>query len=186
MPKSSEICQFNWDAPNFDLKSTKGEKISLKNILMQNNCKGVLIMFICNHCPYVKAIIKKIVRECDDLKEKGIYSIAICSNDSETYPEDSFDNMRIFDKQHKLVFPYLHDEDQKVAKSFNAICTPDFFGLNKFGKLQYRGRLDSDGSKQNLKTFKRELYEAMKLISISGNGPIEQFPSIGCSIKWKN
>ena len=146
---------------------------------------GLLIMFICNHCPYVKAIQNRIVRDTDELKKLGMGSVAIMSNDPLDYPEDSFENMQKLAKQLNFSFPYLFDETQEVAKQYNAICTPDFFGYNSQYELQYRGRLDSSGKEMASTNTTRELFEAMKLIAETGHGPAHQVPSMGCSIKWK-
>ncbi len=176
------ICDFGKKAEDFKLKSTSGKLISLKEIKGEN---GTLIMFICNHCPYVKAIVSDIVNDCKELKNLGINSLAICSNDVDNYPEDSFENMIEFSKINEFNFPYVHDETQDVAKKYGAVCTPDFFGYNKNLELQYRGRI------RELKDFKpvrdgdSELFIAMKIISESGVGPKNQIPSMGCNIKWK-
>ena len=177
------ICDFGKKAEDFQLKSINNELITLDKVKGTN---GTLIMFICNHCPYVKAVIDEIVQNCKSLESDGIRSIAISSNDVKNYPEDSFDNMIKFSKYHNFGFPYLFDVNQNVAKNYGAVCTPDFFGFNKNLELQYRGRLDSAGKNINQNEVKRELFNAMKQISISDKGPKEQFSSIGCSIKWKN
>ena len=184
MSKNSPICDFGWKAPDFELKSVTNNTFSLAELLSDVNCNAVLVMFICNHCPYVKAIIQKLILDCEELKKYGVECLAICSNDSEAYPEDSFENMIIFSQDNKINFPYLHDPEQIVAKSYDAVCTPDFFGFNKEGLLQYRGRIDSSGKSQGGNP-KRELFEAMKTIALTGKGPDEQHPSVGCSIKWK-
>jgi len=142
-------------------------------------------MFICNHCPYVKAVIDRVVRDADALKALGINTVAICANDATTHPDDSFDNMKVFAREHGFTFPYLHDESQDVARAYDAVCTPDFFGFNKNLELQYRGRLDASGREPASPSVRRELFEAMKQIAETGQGPREQTPSIGCSIKWK-
>ena len=183
MKIKSKICDFGWQALDFKLKSIDDNFYSLKDLRGTN---GTLIMFICNHCPYVKAIVEKLKFETNELKEIGVSSIAIMSNDIIAYPEDSFDNMKTFFKNNDLDFPYLYDENQKIAELYNAQCTPDFYGFNKELKLQYRGRLDSSGMNNNKKVLERELYNAMKKISLTGSGPKDQIPSIGCSIKWKS
>ena len=175
------ICNFGEKAKNFNLLSTKNKKISLNNVQGEN---GTLIMFICNHCPYVKAVIKDIVEDAKYLKNLGIKSVAIMSNDVKNNPEDSFENMISFSKVHNFPFSYLIDETQKVAKDYGAVCTPDFFGYNKNNELQYRGRIRE---LKNLKPVKRDdsdLRVAMKQIATSGIGPKKQIPSMGCNIKW--
>ena len=184
MSKNTPVCNFGWKAPDFRLQSITNTTYSLTKVLSDVNCHAVLVMFICNHCPYVKAIIQKLVADCEELKKYGVECLAICSNDTIEYPEDSFENMIIFAKDNKINFPYLHDPQQIVAKTYSAVCTPDFFGFNGEGLLQYRGRLDASG-KNTGSNLKRELFEAMKEIALTGKGPDEQHPSIGCSIKWK-
>ena len=147
---------------------------------------GTLIMFICNHCPYVKAVAKDIVEDCKKLKDLGINSVAICANDAVNYPEDSFDNMILFAKKHQFSFPYLVDETQEIAKIYNAVCTPDFFGYNKNLELQYRGRLRELKNLVPVREGESDLFKAMKQIADTGKGPENQIPSAGCSIKWKN
>ena len=182
MPIQTPICDFGQKAHDFKLKSTDNKIISLEDIKGEN---GTLIMFICNHCPYVKAISKEIGETAIELKNYKINVAAIMSNDTINYPEDSFDNMKIFAKQNKFIFPYLLDESQEVAKRYGAVCTPDFFGYNSKNELQYRGRLRPLKDLQVVKSGKKELLEAMKLISNTGFGPKEQYPSMGCNIKWK-
>ena len=176
------ICNFGEKAKNFNLISTDNEEISLNDLKGKN---GVLIMFICNHCPYVKAVIKDIVDDVNFLETIGIKSAAIMSNDVKNYPEDSFENMDYFANLNKFSFPYLIDKDQSVAKDYGAVCTPDFFGYNKNLQLQYRGRIRE---LKNLKPVRREndsdLKIAMELIAKSGKGPKQQIPSMGCNIKW--
>ena len=175
------ICDFGKKAENFKLKSTNGEIISLHDIKGTN---GTLIMFICNHCPYVKAVINDIVEDCKNLKELGINSIAICSNDTMNYPEDSFDKMIEFSKDNKFGFPYVHDETQEIAKKFGAVCTPDFFGYNNKLELQYRGRMRELKDLKPANNGESDLKKAMTEIAKSGNGPKNQIPSMGCNIKW--
>ncbi len=177
------ICDFGKIANSFELKSTNNEIIKLDDIKGKN---GTLIMFICNHCPYVKAVIEDIVKDCNNLKRLGIQSVAICSNDSINYPEDSFKKMIAFSKNHKFSFPYLIDETQEVAKSYNAVCTPDFFGFNSNLELQYRGRIRELKDLKPLKQGESDLYKAMKKIAETQIGPKEQIPSMGCNIKWLN
>ena len=141
-------------------------------------------MFICNHCPYVKAVTKDIVEDCNELKKIGINSVAICANDAENYPEDSFDNMIEFAKKNQFGFPYLNDETQEIAKTYDAVCTPDFFGYNKNLELQYRGRLRELKNLVPVRSGESDLFKAMKQIAENGKGPENQIPSMGCSIKW--
>jgi len=185
MPTNSLNCDFKLTSPNFSLFSTEDIEINLYKYLKKNSFNAFLIMFICNHCPYVQTIIYKIVNDVNDLKKFGVLSLAICSNDSIEYPEDSFENMKKFSREKKFSFHYLHDPSQTIAKSYGAVCTPDFFGFNKNMKLCYRGRLDDSTKKNSSTNSKREMFEAMKKISSEGVGPEKQFPSIGCSIKWK-
>ena len=182
MPIQTPICDFDKKALHFELKSTDNKIISLNDIKGKN---GTLIMFICNHCPYVKAVTKDIVQDCDELKKLGINSVAICSNDSINYPEDSFDNMIKFSIDNKFNFPYLIDETQEIAKSYDAVCTPDFFGYNKNLELQYRGRIRELKNLIPTREGKSDLFKAMKQISETGQGPKDQIPSAGCGIKWK-
>ncbi len=183
MPIKTPICDFGQIAKNFELKSTNNEIIKLNEIKGKN---GTLIIFICNHCPYVKAVIKDIVEDCKNLEKIDIKSLAICSNDSVNYPEDSFDKMVEFSKNHNFNFPYLIDETQKVAKEYEAVCTPDFFGYNKDLELQYRGRVRELKDLKPVRSGESDLYKAMKQISETGIGPKEQVPSMGCGIKWLN
>ena len=174
------ICDFGKKAENFNLKSTENKMISLNDVKGEN---GTLIMFICNHCPYVLAVIKEIVKDCKELENNGIKSIAIMSNDPNEYDEDSFENMQKISVKMNFHFPYLIDETQEIAKSYGAVCTPDFFGYNKNLGLQYRGRLD-ESRKETIHDARRDLFEAMKEIALTGVGPKNQIPSMGCSIKW--
>ena len=183
MPIKTPICDFGQSAKNFELKSTENKIIKLNNIKGEN---GTLIMFICNHCPYVKAIIEDIVEDCKNLELSGINSVAICSNESVNYPEDSFEKMIEFSKRHNFNFPYLIDETQEVGKIYDAVCTPDFFGYNKDLKLQYRGRLRELKNLVPVRTGESDLSKAMKQIAETSKGPEKQIPSAGCSIKWKN
>ena len=179
---TSEECNFDLEATDFNLPGVDGRNWSLQQCMGRN---GLLIMFICNHCPYVKAVQERIVRDALELKQLGIESVAILSNDTANYPEDSFYNMRLLAERLKFSFPYLLDESQAVAKNYDAVCTPDFFGYNKDYKLQYRGRLDASRKETAPEDSKRDLFEAMKLIGETNHGPQYQVPSIGCSIKWK-
>ena len=183
MAIKTPICDFGQAAKSFELKSTNKEIISLNDIKGKN---GTLIMFICNHCPYVKAVIKDINEDCQNLKTLGINSVAICSNDSINYPEDSFDKMIEFSKNNDFSFPYLIDETQEVAKRYDAVCTPDFFGYNKDLELQYRGRIRELINLKPVRDGESELYQAMKQVSKTSVGPMEQISSLGCSIKWLN
>ena len=177
------ICDFGKKAEDFKLKSTDNKIISLNDIKGE---KGTLLMFICNHCPYVKAIIEDLVQDCKNLEKFGIKSVAICSNDSINYPEDSYDKMIEFSKKYNFNFPYLIDETQKVAKDYDAVCTPDFFGYNKNLELQYRGRLRELKNLIPQRDGDSDLLRAMRQIAETGKGPENQVPSAGCGIKWKN
>ena len=181
MEVESDERAIGWIATYFKLPAVDGSIYKLNQLTGKS---GTLIMFICNHCPYVLSVVDRIVDEAAKLKELGIGVVAICSNDARDYPEDSFSNMRLFANRHGLNFPYLHDEDQEVAESYMAVCTPDFFGFNANLELQYRGRLDSSGRSATTPSTRRELYLAMQKIAETGVGPSEQIPSIGCSIKW--
>ena len=181
MPLKTPICDFGQAAKSFELKSTNNEIIKLNDV---KGIKGTLVMFICNHCPYVKAVIKDIVEDCNNLKELGITAVAICSNDTINYPEDSFENMIEFAKKHQFNFPYLFDETQNVAKSYDAVCTPDFFGYNNNLELQYRGRIRELDNLKPVRAGDSDLYSAMKQIAETGKGPETQIPSAGCAIKW--
>ena len=182
MAEETPICDFGWKAPPFTLPATDGKTYSLEALRGKT---GTLVMFICNHCPYVKAVIDRIVRDCDELRGLGIGAVTISSNDVVHYPEDSFANMRRFAEAHRFSFPYLYDESQDVARAYDAVCTPDFFGFNAGLELQYRGRLDASRKEAAPATVRRDLFEAMRQIARTGQGPREQIPSIGCSIKWK-
>ena len=182
-PLQTPICDFNKSAFDFKLKSTENKLISLNDI---KGSKGTLIMFICNHCPYVKAIIKDLVDDCNELKKIGVNAVAISANDPTNYPEDSFENMVNFAKENNFGFPYLYDETQETAKIYDAVCTPDFFGYNQDLKLQYRGRIMELKNLVPVRNKDSELKLAMQAIAETGQGPRKQIPSIGCSIKWKN
>ena len=175
------ICDFDRPAPDFALPGVDGL------VWTRDQCrgeKGLLVMFICNHCPYVKAVRERIVRDARDLADLGIGSVAIMSNDPGDYPEDSFENMRRIAAEFDFPFPYLFDETQTVAKAFGAVCTPDFFGYNAQLGLQYRGRLDASRKEAAPPDVRRDLFEAMREVAATGHGPSEQIPSMGCSIKW--
>jgi peroxiredoxin len=169
-------------APDFALPATDGRTYALKDVAGK---KGTVIVFICNHCPYVQAVIDRMAADARMLMAEGIGFAAICANDAKNYPEDSFDNMKRFARVHELPFPYLHDETQNVARAYGAVCTPDYFGYDKELKLKYRGRLDEGRTSPPPKGSRRELVEAMRAIAATGEAPKEQIPSIGCSIKWK-
>ena len=177
------ICDFGKKAETFQLNSTDSKIISLDDVKGEN---GTLIMFICNHCPYVKAVIEDIVEDSNKLINFGVKSVAICSNDVKNYPEDSFENMVKFSKEHKFKFPYLIDETQVIAKKYDAVCTPDFFGYNKNLELQYRGRIRELKNLKPLRGGESDLYKAMKQIADTARGPENQIPSMGCNIKWLN
>lgn len=176
------VCDFDWPAVDATLPGTDGKN---HRIFDQAGPNGLVVVFICNHCPYVKAAIDRIVRDAKDLAAYGIGFVAINSNDASAYPEDSFDRMVEFARRHNFPFPYLQDEDQSVARAYGAACTPDFFGFNKDLKLQYRGRLDAARTEPAAPGLRRDLYEAMLQVAETGRGPEEQIPSMGCSIKWK-
>jgi peroxiredoxin len=181
MAAQTPVCNFGWKAVDFHLPGVDGRTYDLADIRGE---RGTLIMFICNHCPYVKAVIDRIVRDCRDLEAQGIRSLAIMSNDVNQYPEDSFENMKRFAALHEFPFPYVLDETLDVARAYDAVCTPDFFGFNADLKLQYRGRLDAS-KVQPMPNAPRELYHAMVRIAETGQGPADQIPSMGCSIKWR-
>ncbi|HVP08803.1 MAG TPA: thioredoxin family protein [Burkholderiales bacterium] len=183
MSAASQVCDFGWKAAPFDLLGVDGKRHTLASARGPN---GLLVMFICNHCPYVKAVIDRIVRDCKDLAQHGVGSIAIMSNDPAEYPEDSFDNMKRVARERAFPFPYVLDETQAIARAYGAQCTPDFFGFNSGLELQYRGRIDASGRQPAPPCSRRELFEAMVAIAESGRGPREQTASIGCSIKWKS
>jgi peroxiredoxin len=177
------VCDFGWNAIDFSLPGVDTKTWTLSDVRGPN---GVLVMFICNHCPYVKAAIDRIVRDCNELAAMGVGAIAIMSNDTVTYPEDAFDRMKAFAAAGNMTFPYVIDESQQVAKAYGAVCTPDFFGFNGDMALQYRGRLDALGPKQTVPGIRRELFEAMAQVAKTGEGPAEQVASIGCSLKWRD
>lgn len=176
------VCDFDLACPDFSLPAVDGQMVSRDELM---GPKGLLVMFICNHCPYVKAIQDRLVADAKVLIENGVAVVAISANDPDDYPEDSFDNMKRVAEEQGYPFPYLFDETQQVAKVFDAICTPDFFGYNADGGLQYRGRLDESGREPAAADVRRDLVEAMLQVARTGRGPDEQIPSMGCSIKWK-
>jgi len=177
------VCDFGWRAVDFDLLGVDGKRYNLAAAKGEN---GLLVMFICNHCPYVKAVQSRIIRDVRDLKSVGINAIAIMSNDPADYPEDSFDNMAKVAQEWNYPFPYVWDETQSVAKAYGAVCTPDFFGFNAQLELHYRGRLDASRKEAAPADARRDLYEAMLQVAQTGAGPVEQIPSMGCSIKWRS
>lgn len=174
------LCDFAWQAPDFTLADTHGNRHSMSEYL---NGNGLLIAFICNHCPYVLAIAERLADDMRELQAEGINVLAIMSNDYQRYPQDNPQNMSLFAEKYDFSFPYLVDQDQSVAHAYKAVCTPDFFGFNKHGKLQYRGRLD-DAKMNSSKERNKELVSAMMKVAKTGQGPKEQFASMGCSIKW--
>ncbi|KAA3629454.1 MAG: thioredoxin family protein [Proteobacteria bacterium] len=176
------VCEFGTPAIDFSLPGVDGKVWSLEECRGE---KGTLVMFICNHCPYVKAISDRLVRDTRELLDYGIRSVAIMANDPTDYPEDSFENMQQLAAQLDFPFPYLLDESQAVAKAYGAVCTPDFFGYNADLQLQYRGRLDASRKEAAAPGARRDLFEAMKQVAATGKGPREQIPSMGCSIKWR-
>jgi peroxiredoxin len=180
MAATPPVCDFGAPAPDFDLPATDGRRYRRDALL---GPKGLLVMFICNHCPFVKAVLDKIVRDANELKSHGIGSVAISSNDPTDYPEDSFDNMKALAERMLFPFPYLWDETQEIARAYGAVCTPDLFGYNGKLELQYRGRLDDSGRSPK-PSAPRELFNAMVEVARTGRGPREQTASIGCSIKW--
>ena len=176
------ICDFGWKAVDFDLPGVDGKRY---NLATARGEKGLLVMFICNHCPYVKAVRERLVRDTKELMQHGVNSIAITSNDATEYPEDSFDHMRTTAVEFQFPFPYVWDETQQIAKAYGAVCTPDFFGFNAKLELQYRGRLDASRKETAPPDARRDLFEGMLEVARTGRGPAEQIPSMGCSIKWK-
>jgi len=183
MAAQPPVCDFGAKAPDFDLPDTKGNRHTRDSLMGE---KGLVLMYICNHCPYVIAIAGKLVRDGKALQDMGFGVAAVCANDAEAYPDDSYENMIKFAEDQGFTFPYLHDESQAVAKAYGAVCTPDFFGYNAAGELQFRGRLDASGKNASPEDEPREMIEAMYMVAITGKGPEAQTPSIGCSIKWKD
>ena len=177
------VCEFGKPAVDFSLPGVDQRQWTLESC---RGPRGLLVMFICNHCPYVKAIRERLVRDTRELRALGIYSVAIMSNDPSLYKEDSFENMQAVAREFNFPFPYLVDDSQAVAKAYGAVCTPDFFGYNSDMELQYRGRLDASGRETAAVEAPRELFDAMSLVAETGHGPAEQLPAIGCSIKWRD
>ena len=182
MAVETPICDFGWKAPDFSLPGVDGKTYTLDDIKGEN---GTLVVFMCNHCPYVMAILDRLLRDIKDLQAKGIGVVAINANDPVQYPADSFENMQKMAAEHDFTFPYLFDESQDVARAYDAVCTPDFFGFDKDLGLQYRGRLDASKKEAGPADAKRELFEAMAQVAETGQGPADQIPSMGCSIKWR-
>lgn len=182
MAATPPVCDFDWPAPDFSLPGTDGKTYSLADVSGPN---GTLVMFICNHCPYVLAVLDRIMRDAQELQALGVGVVAISSNDVVAYPQDGFDKMKELAEEKGFSFPYLYDEDQSVARAYDAACTPDFFGFNANNGLQYRGRLDESRKEAAAPDVRRDLFEAMKQIAETGKGPADQIPSMGCSIKWK-
>ncbi len=176
------VCEFGREAIDFDFPGVDGKRYNLASVKGE---KGLLVMFICNHCPYVKSVQDRIIRDVKELALLGIGAIAIMSNDPADYPEDSFENMARIAKQFDYPFPYVWDETQKVAKAYGAVCTPDFFGFNGDLKLQYRGRLDASRKEAAPVDVRRDLFEGMLQVAKTGAGPENQIPGMGCSIKWR-
>jgi peroxiredoxin len=179
---NTPVCDFGKPAIDFALPGVDNEIWTLERC---RGPKGLLVMFICNHCPYVKAIRERLVRDTRELQDHGVNSVAIMSNDTSLYEEDSFENMRKVAAEFGFPFPYLMDETQDVARAYGAVCTPDFFGYNNSLELQYRGRLDASMKQPAAATAQRELFQAMLQVAGTGQGPAEQIPGIGCSIKWR-
>jgi len=177
------VCDFGQPAVGFSLPGTDGRDWTLAECRGPN---GLLVMFICNHCPYVKAISDRLIRDVAELREHGVHAVAISCNDVAAYPEDSFDNMKALAERLQFPFPYLYDESQAVGRAYGAVCTPDFFGYNGDLELQYRGRLDASGREPGPSDARRELFEAMVRVAGTGHGPEQQTPSMGCSIKWRD
>lgn len=177
------VCDFGRAAPDFDLPGVDGRQHNLASCRGPN---GLLVMFICNHCPYVQAIIDRLIRDCRDLQTEGIGCVAIMSNDVQAYPADSPAEMARWAQQLDFPFPYLYDAEQAVARAYGAVCTPDFFGYNAGGELQYRGRLDASGRQPGPPDAARELWLAMRQVAQTGTAPQQQQASIGCSIKWRD
>jgi peroxiredoxin len=183
MGTNPPVCEFGKPIVDFSLPGTDGKTWTLDDVKGEN---GTLVMFICNHCPYVMAVIDRIVRDAKALQALGVGVVAISANDVAAYPQDGPEHMVTLAEKHGFPFPYLYDESQDVAKAFEAVCTPDFFGYNASGELQYRGRLDASNREAGPADLRRELFEAMKQVAETGKGPEEQVASIGCSIKWKD
>ena len=177
------VCDFGQPIVDFSLpEPATGKTVSLSDVKGPN---GTLVMFICNHCPYVLAVIDRIVRDTKELQALGVGVVAISANDVAAYPQDAPDKMAGMAASHGFTFPYLYDDSQETARAFDAVCTPDFFGYNAAGELQYRGRLDASRKEAGPADLRRDLFEAMKKVAETGKGPVDQVASMGCSIKWK-
>jgi peroxiredoxin len=183
MAASPPVCDFGWKAPAFSLPGIDGRTYAFDDV---KGAKGTLVMFICNHCPYVHAVEDRMVRDAAELQTLGIGVVAICSNDAAAYPEDGPEGMARQATLAGFTFPYLRDDSQAVARAYGAACTPDFFGFDAAGGLQYRGRLDASRAEEGPPDLRRDLFLAMRQIAETGKGPAEQIPSMGCSIKWKD
>ena len=176
------ICEFGWKAVDFDLEGVDGWRWTLDDVLGE---KGTVVMFVCNHCPYVKAVIHRIIRDAAELKEHGVGAVGIMVNDTEQFQEDSFENMKRWSDELNFPFPYVIDPTQQIGRDYGAVCTPDFFGFNGDLELQYRGRIDSSRKETAPENARRDLFEAMTLVAATGRGPADQVAGIGCSIKWR-
>ena len=177
------ICDFGLEAPEFELPATDGRSYRLADL---KGREGTVIVFMCNHCPYVKSVIDRLIRDAKELNALGVATIAISSNDAAHYPADSFENMKRWAEEKAFPFKYLYDESQDVARRYGAVCTPDFFGYDRHLRLQYRGRLDASRKEAAAPDARRDLFEAMREVARTGHGPKDQIPSMGCSIKWKD
>jgi thiol-disulfide isomerase/thioredoxin len=183
MASAPPVCDFGWKAVDAVLPGVDARQ---HRLLGEMGPGGLVVAFICNHCPYVKAVVARMVRDARDLAVHGVGFVAVNSNDATAYPDDSFDNMKLFAERHAFSFPYLYDEDQRMARAYGAACTPDFFGFNAAAELQYRGRIDASRREVGAPDLRRDLFEAMLQVARTGQGPREQVASIGCSIKWKD
>lgn len=183
MAATTPLCDFGWKAPHFELPGVDGRTWQLADV---QGPSGTLVVFMCNHCPYVQAILPRLLATARALQALGIGVVAISSNDASTYPEDGFEEMKALAARMDFPFAYLYDENQAVARAWDAVCTPDFFGFNAAGELHYRGRFDASRKETAPEGVRRDLFEAMKQIATTGQGPQEQIPSMGCSIKWKD
>lgn len=183
MSLQMSVVEIGKTAPDFRLPATDGKIYRLQDVSGEN---GTVVVFICNHCPYVRAIVDRLVADSKTLADEGIGFAAISSNDVDSFPQDSFDQMKLFARNHGFPFPYLYDESQDVAAAYGAVCTPDYFGLSVDGTIEYRGRLDEGRTAPPPAGAKRELVDAMRMIAATGKGPAEQIPSVGCSLKWKD
>lgn len=183
MAVATPVCDFGWKAVDFDLEGVDGQRRRLADI---RGPQGTLVLFICNHCPYVRGLIDGLVADCRLLIAEGIGVVAIMPNDPAAYPEDSFDNMKVFATTHRFPFPYLFDSTQETARAYGAVCTPDIYGFDRNLGLQYRGRVCEMQGRLPRPGARRDLLEAMRQIAATGRGPREQIPSMGCSIKWRS